>query len=57
MDARKYGSSDQINAVSPSHFDGKQRTRLEAFTAAKSLKPNADIYDQLAVAKYIERGE
>lgn len=54
MDARKY---DAIRHVAPSHFDKDQRTRLEAVTAAIALKPNIDVYDQLAVAKYIETGD
>lgn len=53
MDNRKY---DAIQHVAGSHFDAAQRTRLEAFTAAKLLKPNIDVHDQLAVADYIVTG-
>lgn len=53
MDNRKY---DPINHVASSHFNAEQRARLEAFTAAKQLKPNIDVYEQLAVANYIMTG-
>lgn len=53
MDARKH---DPLNHVAVGQFDAEQRTRFEAFTAARLLKPNIDVYEQIAVADYIVTG-
>lgn len=47
---------DAVNKVAASEFTREQRRRLEAFTAAKALRPNADIDGQLRIAKFIETG-
>jgi len=54
MDQRKY---DPISHVAASHFNAEQRTRLEAFTAARQLKPGENTYEQLDIAAYIVTGE
>jgi len=54
MDARMY---DPMDHVASTHFSADQRTRLEAFTAAKLLKPNVGTYEQLDVAGWIATGE